>query len=203
MRRFQEGDEDAFRLLFDRYAPRLVNFCARYQGSLEEGEDLAQEALVRLYHHRDRYDARRPFKPWLFTIAARLCANRYRDQRRHRIVSLFAPPKEGEDQPALIDRLEDFSAPSPEDASERKEFLKLVESRLAELPDEQRAALLLLHAEQMSYEEIAAALESSVGAVKSLIFRARKQLAQYFSVTFPLTRGTEGRRERKNTGEKV
>ena len=64
MSRFQSGEEEAFRALFDRYAPHVVNFAYRHLGSRDDSEDVAQETFLRIYKARDRFDPSRPFRPW-------------------------------------------------------------------------------------------------------------------------------------------
>lgn len=175
MRRFQSGEEEAFRGLLDHYTPHLINFAYRMLSSRDESEDLAQEVFLRVYKGKDRYDPSRPFRPWIFSIASRLISNRLRDRKRHPKVSLDWKPEEGSREIPTID-LPDKSSLRPEETLENRQLAQVVRDALAALPENQRAAVLLARFEEMSYEEIAQTMESTVVAVKSLLFRARQTL---------------------------
>lgn len=174
MGRFQTGEGEAFDLLFDRLGARLINFAYRFLHSREEAEDVAQETLLRVHGARERYDPSRPFRPWLFSIAARLISNRLRQKRRHPILSLFRaeendPPSPRQDPPAPAEDL-------PEHGLEKAQRVAVVRAALARLPENQRTAVVLARFEEMSYEDIAQTLGVSVSSVKSLLFRARQNL---------------------------
>lgn len=175
MRRFQSGEEAAFRVLFDRYASHLINFAYRLLARRDESEDLAQEVLLRVYKGRDRFDPSRLFRPWIFSIAARLASNRLRYTKRHPAVSLDKPAGEDEQTPPNLDHRND-SSPSVDETLERQEIVSAVQQAIQALPENQRAAVLLARFEDMSYEEIATTMGSSVSSVKSLLFRARQTL---------------------------
>ena len=82
VRRFQEGDRQAFEDLYARYFARLRRFCEKRVGDPHEAEELAQETLVRAYDALPRLGGPRRFYPWLTVIAARLCADTHRNRRR-------------------------------------------------------------------------------------------------------------------------
>jgi RNA polymerase sigma-70 factor, ECF subfamily len=175
MRRFQSGEDEAFRVLFDRYASHLINFAYRLLSSRDESEDIAQEVLLRVYKGKDRYDPSRPFRPWIFSIASRLISNRLRDRKRHPQVSLnFKPDEDHHDIPTID--LADKSSHPTEEILEKQQLAQHVQKALADLPENQRTAVLLARFEEMPYEEIAATMGSSVSSVKSLLFRARQTL---------------------------
>lgn len=175
MRRFQSGDEQAFRLLFDRYASHLINFAYRMLTSRDEAEDLTQEVLLRVYRAKDHYDPSRPLRPWIFAIASRLISNRLRDRKLHSQVSLDFKPDEDHDA-ILASDLPDRASPPSDEILERQRLVQQVQKALAELPENQRTAVLLARFEEMPYEEIAVAMGNSVSSVKSLLFRARQTL---------------------------
>lgn len=159
-------------MLFDRYASRLINFAYRFLHSQSEAEDLAQEVFLRVYRGKDRYDDRRPFKPWLFSIAGRLLSNRLRDIKRHRESALDATNDEGQ---SLVDILKD-KGPSQEEAIVKADQIRRVQSALDSLPEGQRVAILLARFEEMSLEDIGETMNLSLSAVKSVLFRARERL---------------------------
>ncbi|MBK8870365.1 MAG: RNA polymerase sigma factor [Elusimicrobia bacterium] len=173
MRRFQSGDTDAFVLLFNRYSTHLINFANRFLFSQEESEDAAQEVLLRIHNARDRYDASRPFRPWLFSIASRLISNRLRQKKRHPLISLFHSTEDDDSPP--VDPPE-RRGHGPEQNMENQHLATLIQSSLALLPENQRNAVILARFEEMTNEEIAQIMGTSVSSVKSLLFRARQTL---------------------------
>ena len=178
MRRFRSGDEEAFQFLFNHYAPPVINFAYRFLHSQAEAEDLAQEVFLRVYKGRERYDERRPFKPWLFAIASRLISNRLRDAKRHPQTPLETSLQD--DEASLTLPIPEKNL-RPDQEMDQKEKVKAVQDALKALPENQRAAVLLARYEEMSYEGIAQVMGTSVIAVKSLLFRAKQTLKQALS----------------------
>lgn len=175
MAAFQSGDEEAFRTLFDRYAARLFNFSLRFFRSREDAEDAAQEVLLRVYHKKDRFDASRFFKPWVFTIASRIISNRLRDKKRHPHISLDRPVENNDGDEIVVEPSESPRL-SPEKIEENIQLIQAVQRALEDLPQNQRTAVLLARFEEMSYEEIAESMSTTVSSVKSLLFRAKATL---------------------------
>jgi RNA polymerase sigma-70 factor (ECF subfamily) len=174
MERFQSGDAQAFQSVFDRYSSHIINFTYRFLKSREESEDIAQEVFVRVYNQKDRYDASRPFRPWLFSIAMRLTLNRLRDRKRHATFSVDEE-KDGDD-PKVFSELPDKALVNPPQILERQMTVQKVQEALHALPENQRIAVVLARFEGMSHEEISQVMDISVVAVKSLLFRARQTL---------------------------
>ena len=175
MARFQAGEEDAFVTLFDLYAKRLINFSHRFLFSQEESEDVAQQVLLAVYEKKERYEPSRPFRPWLFAIAAHAVSNRLRDRKRHPRVSLDynnenADGNGSANLPELIDH------DRTENSCEKKEVVELVRRALERLPENQRLAVTLAKFEEMPYQDIAGVMKVSLSAVESLLFRARQSL---------------------------
>ncbi len=179
MRLFQEGGEEAFKILFDRYSSHLINFAHRSFHNREEAEDAAQEALLRVYRGKDRYDVSRPFRPWIFSIIARLVSNRLRDKQRHPQESLDWTPDEASGIP--FGNIPDKTSPLPEKSAEQKQLVQTVKAALDELPENQRTAVLLVRYHDMTYTEVAQAMNLSVPSIKSLLFRAHQQLRETLS----------------------
>ncbi len=179
---FQEGDPDAFSIIFDRYASHIINFSYRFLNNQQESEDIAQEVLLRVYKGKDRYDSSRPFRPWIFSIAARLLSNRRRDKKRHAEESLDWQSENADEGSQVRFQLEDKSSGvDPQKVTEKNQLALIVQKALKELPENQRIAVILARFEGMSYEDIAQSLDISVSAVKSLLFRARETLKQSLS----------------------
>lgn len=158
------GDEAALTALIERWQGPLVSFFYRSLGSHAEAEDLAQETFVRLYRAAPGYEPRAKFTTFLFHVARRLLLNELRRRRRK--------PAEATD-PADLPAHADAAIRATAEARELEEAFR---TALEALPEKQRSAILLRQQQEFSYEEIATALDASVPAVKSWIFRARTHL---------------------------
>lgn len=165
----KSGDKDAFAKLVEKYQRPVFSVCYRMLGTATAAEDAAQEAFIRAYQALDRYDPQRSFATWLLSIAS----NYSIDQLRKRKVTLISMDNEMYGWMAPPD-----PGPSPEKAALEKEKNALVHSILAELPEVDRAAVILQYWHDYSYEEIAEALDLSNSAVKSRLFRARRLMAE-------------------------
>ena len=172
--RARRGDQFAFGDLVEMHQHAVYNLCYRMLGERGEAEDAAQETFLRAYSHLDRYDADRPFRTWLLSIASNHCIDRL---RKRRLVWLSIeeplPP-----HPALSsDEVE------PEDAVISNERGAAIQRMLDELSPEYRAAVVLRYWYDLSYTEIAEVLNTTESAVKSRLFRARQALAEKMSGT--------------------
>ena len=172
---FQAGDERAFDRIVEAYKGPVLSVCFRYLRDRVVAEDAAQDVFVKVWGARDRYEPSAGFKSWIFRIASNHCINLSEKERRRRGASLDAPhPETGE---AMVTRIEDGGG-TPADALEGAERAGKVHEALARLPDSQRMAVILCRFQGCSYEEIGAALDLSIPAVKSLLFRARSKLKE-------------------------
>jgi RNA polymerase sigma-70 factor, ECF subfamily len=173
MLRVQGGDRDAFTELVGKYQKPIYNFILRTVRDETEAEDLAQTTFVQVWKSAHRYRASARFSTWLYTIARNLCLNELRRRSRHRAESLDGSQSD-EDQSAP--QIEDRSAPQPGGEALMGELERKLAEALADLPENQRTAILLCQQEESSYEDIAAVLGCSLSATKSLIFRGREVL---------------------------
>jgi RNA polymerase sigma-70 factor (ECF subfamily) len=180
----KRGDERAFRTLFEKYKRRIVNYARRFVYEPQRAEDVAQEVFLRLYRAKASYEPKTKFRTYLYHIATNTCLNHVR--KRDWLVR-----EDAEQAESVTERIADTAFAKPEEAVAGEELKRIVQKAIASLPEAQRTALLLLRFEDLSYEEIAAVMESSVPAVKSLLNRAKvelmKQLGPHldgFSVPF-------------------
>jgi len=176
MLRVKRGDRAAFVALVEKYKQPLHNFIHRTLRDETEAEDLAQNAFLQVYKSRDRYERTAKFSTWLFTIARNLCLNEIRRRSRHPAESLEEAHSEHEDQPQR--QYEDKKNFLPTENVLHTELAKKIEEALAELPENQRTAILLCRQDELSYEEIAEVLDCSLSATKSLIHRGRETLKE-------------------------
>lgn len=162
------GDQQAFAELVERHQRAVFNLTYRMLGEAREAEDAAQEAFLRAYQHIDRYDAERPFKTWLLSIASNYCIDRIR-KRRLTWLSLDEPLPP---HPALNSHEE-----GPEDSAISRQRDAVVYQLLNQLAPEYRAAVILRYWYDMPYADIAEILDTTESAIKSRLFRARQMLA--------------------------
>jgi RNA polymerase sigma-70 factor, ECF subfamily len=174
MLRVKQGDAGAFTGLVDKYKQPVLNLVYRMLHDAAEAEDVAQNVFVQVYKSARRYEVSAKFSTWLFTIARNLCLNEIRRRSRHPAASLDAPHPEQEGQP--LHQFEDKKTVSPPDSLLQRELEAKVEQALAELPENQRTAILLCRQGELSYEDIAEVLGCSLSATKSLIHRGRETL---------------------------
>lgn len=176
MLRVKQGDCRAFALLVDKYKQPVMNLAWRMLRDATEAEDLAQNVFLQVHKSAARYEVSSKFATWLFTIARNLCLNELRRRARHPAESLDAPHPEQPDQP--WQQVEDKKGFSPPECLLHGELVGKIEEALAELPENQRTAILLCRQEELSYEQIARVLGCSLSATKSLIHRGRETLKQ-------------------------
>lgn len=174
MQAFQAGDESAFDHIVDSYQGLVFSVLRRLLGPTGWVDEMAQETFIRLYRARDRYVPAGKLSTFLYRIAYNLALNRIRDEGR-RPASSLQVGQDGEEL-AVPDQLE---RTAPEAPSEAQDWAKLVELGLAELPENQRAALVFQHYDGLELTEIGEVLGISPKAAKSLLHRARENLRTY------------------------
>ena len=162
------GDRDAFGEVVERHHRAVIQYVHRFLGTIgrDTAEDLAQDVFLRAWKASPSFEPRANVLTWLLRIAANLCLNYQRSSRLRRFISLdrsrgaeVAGPQAG-----------------PADTSETQEKAASVRRAVAQLPPNQRAAIVLRYFHDLAYAEIAEVLKTSVSAVESLLFRARRTL---------------------------
>ncbi|MBD0281423.1 MAG: sigma-70 family RNA polymerase sigma factor [Thermoleophilaceae bacterium] len=157
----RRGNEAAFEVVFERHGAGILGFCRHMLGSPEEAEDAVQHTFAAAFRDlQRRRDRELALKPWLYTIARNRCLSLLRS-RRERV--------------ALEDELP--TAGLAEQVERRAELRELLRD-LRDLPEEQRAALLLAELADLPHAEVAAVLGCERTKVKALVFRARSGLIQ-------------------------
>jgi len=173
MARLVAGGDAALNDLMERHAEKLFHYLYRSLQDESDAADLAQEAFVRVYQSRAKFDARQKFSTWLYAIASNLVRDRFRWRSRHPQVSLDA-----EIEATGIDFRESLSGhgPSPSDSLQAEERAEAVRRAVGALPEELRLPLILAEYEGRSQAEIGAILGCTTKAVETRIYRARQQL---------------------------
>jgi len=174
------GDREAFDGLLEKHYGRVLGLAARYLGSREEADDLAQEVFLKVYRARHRYRPEARFSTWLYRITVNLSLNWIRARKTRRQVNLgaLATESDGDAPGDAAARIADEASPLPLDRLSDLEVHALVRRCLMELPERQRLVVVLFRYEGKGYQEISEILELSVTAVKSLLFRAREALRE-------------------------
>jgi RNA polymerase sigma-70 factor (ECF subfamily) len=165
----QNGDLDSFNELVRRYQKMAYNLAFRMLGDSQAAEDATQEAFFSAWKNIRRFRGG-SFKAWVLQITANACRDQMRRVKRRPVVALETLPY---DPPSV-------SAESPEDYAIRRELGEHVQRGLTTLSHEQRMAVILCDIQGLSYEEVAEAMECSLGTVKSRLSRGRTQLRDYF-----------------------
>lgn len=169
------GETVAFEELVERHQRLVLGTVARMLGSNSDVEDIAQEVFVRVWKSAKRYVPRAKFTTWLLKITRNLVFNELRRRSRHAQLPLQVDP-EKEERP-----MRDERALAPDASLLERELQRAIETAIAQLPKNQRMAVVLRRYDELSYEEIAEVLDQSVPAVKSLLFRARTELRNRLS----------------------
>src|SRR3954471_6977249 len=153
------GSEAAFEVVYDRHHRGILGFCRHMLGSAEEAEDALQHTFMAAYRDLLGSEKAIQLRPWLYTIARNRCFSTLRARRERPLGEL--------DEPAT----ENLSA-----EVQRRQDLRDLLSDLSDLPDDQRAALVLAELGAVSHEEIATVLDVPRDKVKALVFQARTSL---------------------------
>ncbi len=182
MLRVRSGDAEAFRELFEKHQRAIVNFAYHFVGNRPRAEEIAQDVFLQIHRAAGRYEPQAKFTTWLYRIATNACLNEVRrPEHRHPRRPLEHQPDD-ERKRAEIAFADPTAIPGDSALAGRQLEAKIREV-LADLPPNQRAALLMSRVEGLSYLEVAEALETSESAVKSLVFRAtatmRRELAEF------------------------
>lgn len=153
----QRGDRDAFDTLVTRYQRNLYRLCYRYVNDHSDANDLAQEAFLKAYKAIGRFRGDAAFSTWLYRIAVNTCLN-------------FRAARKPQSEP-LAESLADGRRGVGEDIEQRERAAR-VRAAVERLPEKQRLTLILKIYQDLTHEQVAEILGSSVGTVKANLFHA-------------------------------
>lgn len=164
LKRSAAGDQQASALLINRHSPRVLSLAQRMLGNRDDAEDVAQDVFLKVFRTAGNWEeGKAKFTTWLHKVTVNQCYDRLRKKRE----TVMDEPPEQED---------DTDGPATQMLATQRG--KRLRAAIDELPDRQRAALLLSHYEELSNPETAEILEISVEAVESLLSRARRSLRE-------------------------
>ncbi|MFZ0098187.1 MAG: RNA polymerase sigma factor [Gemmobacter sp.] len=163
---YARGDRSAARTLVLRLSPRVLGYAARLLADRAEAEDVAQEAMLRLWRVAPEWrTGEAKVTTWLYRVVTNLVTDRQRARQRRQATTLEDAPEVADDAPAAVTQLIEADR------------MAALDRALEGLPDRQRQALVLRHIEGMSNPEIAEIMQIGVEAVESLTARAKRALA--------------------------
>ena len=171
MLRVREGDGASFGVLLEKHRSSVVHFLYRMVQNHAVAEELAQEVFLRVYRSRGTYEPTAKFTTWLFRIATHLALNSLRDGKYDRVQERL--DDDGSDLPSR--QISDVR-PNVEQSMLKEVRMEEIRKAIADLPEKQRAAVLMHKYQEMEYAQIAKVLNCSESALKSLLFRAYETL---------------------------
>lgn len=176
----QSGSEAAFRSLVAQYQDRIYRTALSLLRNSEEAEDVAQEVFVEVHQTIGRFRGEAALSTWLYRLATSRALKSLRRARTRKRFAYFT---------SLLgfgnEVLHEPPDPThPQALLEGQQQLGLLLAHIARLPEQQQVAFTLRHEQELSYEEIAAVLATTVPAVESLLFRARKTLRHHLQPHF-------------------
>lgn len=169
--RLREGDESAFRWLVDTYQKRVFRLALALVPTPEDAEDVAQEVFEEVYKTVGHFRGEASLATWLYRLTTSRALKKERDRKRKKRFAFFTSLFGDEADP---DRFDPPDFQTPETVLEASERTGLISRAVQALATSQRVAFTLHYQEELSYQEIAAVMQTSVSAVESLLFRARQ-----------------------------
>lgn len=178
IRQCQGGDRSAFDTLVRQYEQKAFQYAMRMTRDPDEAADVVAEAFVRVFNAIGNFRSQSAFGTWLYRILTNCYLDHRKKDKSRLNVSLESsvPIESGE-----VERQIQDTAPGPDEEAERTARETAVQSALAQMPDYQKAMLIMYHVENLSYEEISDALDLPLGTVKSRLNRARHALRDLLS----------------------
>jgi RNA polymerase sigma-70 factor, ECF subfamily len=180
MQRVSERDAGAFEELCARHSEPLRRHLLRMLRDADAAEDVLQETLLRVWTHAGQWDGRGAPRAWLFRVATNLALNHVRALRRRPQQPLVLPPdpSEADEEPAIPGWMVDTVSLGPGEALELAERRDRLRRLVAQLPEEKREVLQLIHDAEMEISEVAERLGIPPGTVKSRLHYATQRLAR-------------------------
>ena len=169
----QKGDREAFGVLVENFQTRIYSFCYQFFRDREIASEMAQETFLRAYRYIKKYDPKRKFSTWIYSIAKNICIDEKRKMDRSRAVSI-----DDVSSASIQSNQQSQHLKNPSQISQHLEDRLLLEEAISELPEKYKTAIILCYFQELPYQEIADVLGLSLNLVKVRIFRAKKQLLE-------------------------
>ncbi len=169
----QNGDQTAFRALFDKFHERVLHLCIRLCGNVQEAEDITQEVFLRIHHKLDKFERKSEFKTWIYRVTLNLCMDRNRTIDRRAKYWSFKPFRH------VSNALESQNFTNTRNVDAQiwgNEVQEILHKALMKVKPDWRNVLVLKDIEGLTYKEIAKIANCSEGTVCSRLNRGRKAL---------------------------
>lgn len=173
--RVRNGDQAAFRELFDRYHRRAFAVALGVVKNEQDALDVVQDAFIKVHRHIDNFQGTSSFYTWLYRIVMNLAIDHLRKSRKTTDFDDRIGREDAAGDGALLPHILDGN---PAKTVARRELVEKIQHALAQLPEYHRAVILLRELEGMSYEELAQVLEVPKGTIMSRLFHARKKVQE-------------------------
>ena len=179
--RCKKGDTQAFEDLVRKYQQTILNLVYHYIGRRNDVEDAAQKIFVKVYFSLPKFDARRPFFPWLYRIAINQCYDELRKARRRKIHTFSELSLEDVNS---LEKIILHNEPAPHADENRRNLEELLHRVLDQLSDAQRTVVVMRDIEALPYSRMAEVLKCTEQAARLKVFRARAQLKTLMEKAF-------------------
>lgn len=176
VRRVQQGDRAAFRLLFEKYHRRVYAVALGVVKNPADANDVVQEAFVKVHRHLATFQGASSFYTWLYRITMNLAIDHLRRKKAARQVDFDEAIKQDEGTEDAGHLAPTITNADPGKTHSRKELAGKIHGALALLPDIHRQAILLREVEGLNYEEIAKIMKVPKGTIMSRLFHARRKM---------------------------
>ena len=173
IQRIQQGDRASLNALIRKYELRAYQYAFRLTRNQDDASDIVADAFVRVNSALPNFKGNSAFTTWLYRIITNVFLDHRKRERNKVNLSLDTS---GTNEDGDIERQIEDDAASPHEEAEKSERERAFESAVGKLSEYQRAMIVMFHAEMLSYEEIAEALDLPLGTVKSRLNRARINL---------------------------
>lgn len=188
----QSKDPALFKALIRRYENRLYSAAFRMLGNAEEAEEVVQDTCIKLHQSIDRFKSQSSFAAWIFQISHNCCLDKLRTKQRRRSFGFgwfsFDPQstsdkEDAEDMSSVVSQAAD-SAPNPAEKLDMTEQGSIISDSLRQLPESQRAVVVLHDIEGFSYQEISDIVGANIGTVRSRLHYGRLKLRELLEPYF-------------------
>ena len=174
MRRTQQGDRQAYSILYERYNAAVLSYLYRMLGNVEDVEAIGQEVFLRAFKFAPSYRFPQKFSTWLFTITRNLAINTARRKKRSPVRNVTELHLEGAEMTGDAQRI----AASASDSLEKREQIAIMLTALDELPTDQKEVIVLGVFQDLSYAEMEEITGAKAVTLRSRMFHGMKRLAR-------------------------
>lgn len=180
LKRIREGDRNAFRLLVEKHHQRVVHICWSLLQSPEDAEDVAQEVFIEFFRSLNSFRGDSAVSTWLYRLSVNKALDYLRSVNRQKRGKGLVVSLEKEN----VERFAREQAPMPSDHMEAEERRRLLRWGIEQLPERQKLAITLSKLDELSQQEVAQIMDTTISSVESLLVRAKKRLKEILSSYF-------------------